>query len=155
LKKKNSIHVLSRGVILDAGHILLCKTTSLANNFYYVPGGHVNHEESVYDTVIRELKEESGALCQVKRFLGCLEFKFEPEYKDACHTHEYNFIFELESKYLKMKNPIPQLETKLTLHWIALSELCTIYLNPPPLKKLIPLWLNSNTDNAFKSMYES
>ncbi|MDP1975362.1 MAG: NUDIX domain-containing protein, partial [Alphaproteobacteria bacterium] len=63
MTKYNNIHVLSRAVIIDQDHILLCKTLDLQINFYFLPGGHVEHGESVCEAVLRELKEESGAEC--------------------------------------------------------------------------------------------
>ena len=42
----NSIHVLSRSVLIDQDYILLCKTVDLPINFYFLPGGHIEHGES-------------------------------------------------------------------------------------------------------------
>ena len=72
-----NIHVLSRAVIIDQGHLLVCQTLDLPNNFYFLPGGHVEHGESAEQTVLRELVEECGSVCTIKRFLGCLEYSFD------------------------------------------------------------------------------
>ena len=61
MKTKNNIHVLSRAVIIDQDHIFLCKTRDLVINSYFLPGGHVEHGESVEALLLRELVEESGA----------------------------------------------------------------------------------------------
>jgi ADP-ribose pyrophosphatase YjhB (NUDIX family) len=61
MTKKDKIHVLSRAVVLDQEHILLCKTLDLPKAFYFLPGGHVEHGESATETVLRELQEEAGA----------------------------------------------------------------------------------------------
>jgi ADP-ribose pyrophosphatase YjhB (NUDIX family) len=53
----NNIHVLSRAVIIDQGHILLCKTLDLPVSFYFLPGGHVKHGESVESAVLRSLRK--------------------------------------------------------------------------------------------------
>jgi 8-oxo-dGTP diphosphatase len=78
MNNKNNIHVLSRAVIIDQHHLLLCKTLDLKNNFYFLPGGHVEHGESVETSLLRELIEETGSEAKIKRFLGCLEYSFEP-----------------------------------------------------------------------------
>lgn len=39
--KNKEIHILSRGVIINAGYILLCKSRNLNQNFYFLPGGHI------------------------------------------------------------------------------------------------------------------
>ncbi len=69
---KNNIHVLSRGVIIDKDHILLCKTLDLPINFYFLPGGHVEHSESASDALLRELIEEAGAGVSHQKIFGLL-----------------------------------------------------------------------------------
>src|ERR1700734_1204151 len=105
MSNNHTIHVLSRAVIIDQQHILVCKTLDLPISFYFLPGGHVEHEESAESAVIREVFEESGSQCTIKRFLGCLEYSFEPGHSSICHNHEYNLIFEGESDSLKLRTP--------------------------------------------------
>jgi len=147
----NNIHVLSRGVIIDQDNILLCKTLDLPISFYFLPGGHVEHGESVEKSLLRELMEETGAHCKIKRFLGCLEYSFEPGHSSICHNHEYNFIFEAESDDLKINIKIPKLENHIDLVWIKLDQLSEIDFRAEPLRELIPEWLNSLLNNSFKS----
>ena len=144
---KNNIHVLSRAVIIDHNHILLCKTLDLKNNFYFLPGGHVEHGESVETSLLRELVEETGSEGKIKRFLGCLEYSFEFGANSICHNHEYNFIFEVELNNLKLKSEIPQLEKQIELVWIELTKITEIDFRAEPLKKLIPEWLNNSSNN--------
>lgn len=149
---RNNIHVLSRGVVIDRGHILLCKTLDLPINFYFLPGGHVEHGESVETSLLRELVEEAGADCRIQRFLGCLEYSFEPGHNSICHNHEYNFIFELTSNALTFEKPIPRLEDHIELLWVPLSNLSTLDFRPEPLKILVPQWLQSEPTEIFKSV---
>lgn len=149
---KNNIHVLSRGVIIDQDHILLCKTLDLPMNFYFLPGGHVEHGESVEASLLRELIEETEAQCKIKRFLGCLEYSFEPEHSSICHNHEYNFVFEAESESLKLEKRIPNLEAHIELIWLPLNQLSEIDFRAQPLKELVPQWLKLSSSNALKSV---
>ncbi len=114
MNNQNNIHVLSRGVIIDQNHILLCKTRDLTFNFYFLPGGHILHNESLKTALLRELKEETGAECIINKFLGCLEYGFKSDHK-MCHDHEYNFIFEAESEALKLNRTLPPLEAHIEL----------------------------------------
>lgn len=148
----NTIHVLSRGVIVDQDHILLCTPLDVPISFYFLPGGHVNHGESVTSALSRELIEETGAECHIKRFLGCLEYTFEPLHSNICHTHEYSFIFEVESKILNRHYSAPKCEDNIDLCWMPLKKLTEINLKPEPLKNLIPHWLTSPPSNTFESM---
>ncbi len=149
---KNNIHVLSRGVIIDQDHILLCKTLDLPISFYFLPGGHGEHGESVEKSLLRELMEETGARCKIKRFLGCLEYSFKPGHNSICHNHEYNFIFEAESESLKIENKIPRLEDHIELIWMPLDQLSKIDFRAEPLKKLVPKWLKTTPSDVFRSV---
>jgi 8-oxo-dGTP pyrophosphatase MutT (NUDIX family) len=148
---RNAIHVLSRAVIMDQGHILLCKTLDLPKSFYFLPGGHIEYGESAEAAVIREVLEESGAQCSLKRFLGCLEHSFEPGHSSICHNHEYNLIFEAESPSLKRNIPIPQQEDHIQLLWMSLSAINEIDFRPHPLKILVPQWLDTIESEKFRS----
>ncbi|HXH55391.1 MAG TPA: NUDIX domain-containing protein [Gammaproteobacteria bacterium] len=152
MNKKNNIHVLSRAVIIDQNKILLCKTLDLSISFYFLPGGHVEHGESVETSLLRELIEESGAKCNIKRFLGCLEYSFEPGHSSICHNHEYNFIFEVESETLKSNHKILSHEAHIELLWMPLDKLSEIDFRAEPLRKLVPQWLESPSNNAFESL---
>lgn len=148
----NNICILSRGVIIDQDNILLCKTLDLAVSFYFLPGGHVEHGESASRALVRELEEEAGTKCRIKRFLGCLEYSFEPSYSSFCHNHEYNFIFEIEPNDFKIDKQIPQLESHIELVWIPLNQLSMIDFRAEPLKKLVPYWLEFSHSDIFKSV---
>lgn len=148
---KNNIHALSRAVIIDQNHILLCQTLDLPNNFYFLPGGHIEHGESAENAVLRELFEECGVNARIKRFLGCLEHSFEPGHNSICHNHEYNFIFEAESESLKKDIDIPQLEEHIKFIWMPLDDLSEYDIRPEPFEKLIIEWLGQDASNIFKS----
>lgn len=111
----------------------------------------MEYGESAYDAVLRELAEEAGATCQVKRFLGCLEYSFEPNHNSICHSHEYNFIFELSAEELKIEKKLPHREAHIELIWLPLGQLDEIDFRPDPLKKLVPHWLKAPVSSMFSS----
>lgn len=144
----------SRAVIVNRNHILLCKTVGLKQNFYFLPGGHIEHGESAKDAMIRELMEELGLEFKIQRFLGCLEYSFDPKIIQhaKCHTHEYSLIFEISNDLLiSYDQPLKQMEDHIEMNWIPLVNLNLIDLRPEPLKMLIPKWLNLNLNDAFES----
>jgi 8-oxo-dGTP pyrophosphatase MutT (NUDIX family) len=149
---QDKIHVITRAVVLDGSYILLCKTTDLKNNFYYLPGGHIEHGETAEVAILREMLEETGARSSVKRFLGCLEYKFDPGYNSICHNHEYNIVFEIVSGELSVNTPLKKLEDKLDLHWLHISKLKDIDFRASPLKELVPKWLALEENGTFKSV---
>jgi 8-oxo-dGTP diphosphatase len=150
----NTIHVQARAVIIIDQHILLCKTVGLDHNFYFLPGGHVEHHESAKKAMERELLEEIGFQFEITRFLGCLEYSFDPKEKmhAKCHTHEYNLIFEAHSDLLTDPHvPLMQLEQHIETAWVAMDQLADIDVRPEPLVELIPKWLGSDLNDAYQS----
>jgi len=150
----NNIHVLSRGILIKDNHILLCKTKILENNFYFLPGGHIEHGESAKDTLLREFLEETGFNVSIKRFLGCLENRFPAGYTTLCHNHEYNMFFEINSEnFPEVKEPLVQVEEGQDIVWMNLDDLNKIDLRPNyPLHNLIAEWLNLDLNDSFRSM---
>ncbi|CAO4842429.1 MAG: hypothetical protein CNLJKLNK_00572 [Holosporales bacterium] len=146
---REKIHVLSRAVVIDQDHILLCQTQDLENNFYFLPGGHVEHEESVQTTLIRELEEEAGYQCKIDTLLGCLEHTFKPGHNSICHNHEYNFIFKVSGEGLTFGCPLPQKEPHIKLFWISLQDLPHVDMRPAPMRECLKDWLSGGT--FFKS----
>lgn len=137
--------------MIDQDHLLVCKTLDLPVPFYFLPGGHIEHGESAEAAVMRELMEEGGAACRIKRFLGCLEHSFEPGRNSICHNHEYNFYFEAESDVLKYDLPLKQCEDHIQLMWVSVSDLNAIDFRPAPLMNILPEWLEQEPTTLFKS----
>lgn len=147
----DKIHALSRAVIIDQEHILICKTLDLDPPFYFLPGGHIEHKESAENAVLRELMEEANAHGRIKRFLGVLEHSFTPGHNSICHDHEYNFYFEVESDALKFPSNPKQTEKHISLHWIPLKDLDKIDLRPTPICALLSQWLKDPITAKFHS----
>jgi 8-oxo-dGTP pyrophosphatase MutT (NUDIX family) len=151
---KQNIHVLSRAVVIDQDQILLCKTVGLSPDFFFLPGGHIEQGESAENAVLRELLEESGFTFSIRRFLGLLEYSFEPGKNSICHSHECNLIFEAHTPDVQANHPMPQVEERIELFWIPLTQLSNIDLRPEPLKTLIAEWLAQDMNNAFQSQMD-
>ena len=117
-----------------------------------MPGGHIENNEKAEDALLRELKEETNLNFTISRFLGCLEYIFNPDNTKICHNHEYNFIFEAESESLKSNHKIPQLEAHIELIWVPLLQLSEIDFRAEPLRELVPHWLKSSTSDVFRSV---
>lgn len=151
MNDQDKIHILSRAVIIDKNNILLCKTVDLDKNFYFLPGGHIEHGESVENSLLRELQEETGFECHIKKYLGCLEYSFEPDHSNICHNHEYSFIFEVDSVHLKSDRKVLCPEKQIELLWLPISDLSEIDFRAQPLKKLLDQWLSGDSGHIFMS----
>jgi 8-oxo-dGTP diphosphatase len=146
----SDIHVLSRAIIIVDGHILLAfdpRPTpnhyyELNKQFYYLPGGHMEHQESAQQALVREIKEETGFAATVTRFLWALEHAWHfPGDEVCCHTHEINLIFEVQCAGISPDHPIPCQEEHVAFKWVRLEELLEIDLRPLPLKEKLIQWL--------------
>lgn len=153
LIQSDDIHVLARAIIVDEAHILLAQDSRQEGDYFYLPGGHIEHGELAIQSLERELIEEVGDGFSVGRFLGCVENEFSDGCPiiQGCHTHEYNLIFEAHSTHLKAGTIPPPREEFTLLSWVPIKDLSTIQLLPPILKELIPFWLESDFDGAFQT----
>ena len=155
-----NIHVLSRGVIIDQNHILLAYDPRLHPNhyyelnsqFYYLPGGHIEFQESAKTALIRELKEETGFGANIERFLGVLEHAWNfPGDDICCHTHEINLIFKVNIAGLKYGDAVSQQEEHVAFSWVPIENLEKTDFRPLPLKNSIIEWLKHDDNNVFHS----
>ncbi|MEU9671298.1 NUDIX domain-containing protein [Streptomyces bobili] len=65
--KRGSVRLAAYAVCIEDGRVLLAHH---ASNSWTLPGGRVEHAEDPFDTVIREVAEETGCSAEVERLLG-------------------------------------------------------------------------------------
>jgi len=149
-------HLLSRAVIIHDDHLLLAYDPrkepkhyyELNVAFYYLPGGHIEFNESAEAAVLREIYEETGFDSHIERFLGILEHSWNfPGDEVCCHTHEINLIFKVNLKEVNDLITIFQKEDHVAFHWISLKEICDIDFRPESLKNILPQWLAEQKPN--------
>lgn len=82
------IEAIARGVIIEAGHVLLCQHAR--KGYCFLPGGHIEFGESASDALARELVEEAGVRIDVGGLVAIEDHAFRQRGK---RRHEFNFIF--------------------------------------------------------------
>jgi len=137
-KHANRIEVIVRGVCVLDGCLLYCRSKGDANT--YLPGGHVDFEESAPEALCREIEEEMGKTAEVGRFLGAVEHTFMQ--KGRCHC-EVNLVFELSIGGLTSARDPKSCEKKISFGWVPLAGLAASPLEPAPLRDVIPRWLTA------------
>ena len=139
-------HHLVRGVITNNSKVLVAHALGYSNTF--LPGGHIEFNESAKDALIREINEELGISCEVGKFLGLVEHKWMKNGEIHC---EINQLFAVSSDELEVnKNPISK-EDHIEFLWIDVTELENINLQPYPLRDLIKNYLNGEKQAQWAS----
>ncbi len=79
------IGIRAVGILIKSNKILLIHRTREGKEFWVLPGGGVEKNEKVEDTVVREIKEEAGIKSEIVKLL---------------YTHEYSDIGNQQFFYL-------------------------------------------------------
>jgi 8-oxo-dGTP diphosphatase len=134
------IEVLARGVYVKKGKLLVCHSAGAENT--YLPGGHVEFEESASVSLAREIKEELGMKATVGRFLGAVEHTFIQRGERHC---EINLVFEMKIKGLDPSALPASKEGHIDFRWVALGGVANASLEPRVLARKLRKWLDPSS----------
>ncbi len=126
--QNQNFEVIARALVIKENKILLCK--GKADDYYYLPGGHVEFGELIEDALKREIMEELGVEVKNIKPLFMLENIFEQK---EVKRHEFSHVFEVELK----THDFNITEDHIEFSWHNLSELENIDLLPEVLKERI------------------
>ena len=136
---------------MSEDYILLAKTkTKSGKEFYFLPGGHIEHLESIKETSIRELKEEIGVNRENVNNVELIGV-FENSWSDGGDPyHEINFISKCDIYGISHKEKVISQESHLSFEWHDLKSINDVELLPMAFKSLIPKFLkNKNKQGDF------
>lgn len=150
--EKTAIHILGRAVLVKEGQLLV--NVNHQSHFYFLPGGHVDPQESVTNALVRELQEELGIEATIKQFLSVFEYSFIPTNPTKCHSHEYNFLFEVDVPALQADVVPVSPEDHTQFAWVALCNLEKIDFRPALLKDILFAWYQKGKMEPFYSKME-
>jgi len=136
---KKRVEVIVRGVCIREGQVLLCHTKGADNT--YLPGGHIDFDESARRALEREIREELGRSSQAGRFLGAVEHTFVQKGKPHC---EINVVFALEVDGVTPDRPPASAEDYIEFLWAPVESLKARALEPAPLCDALPRWLTES-----------
>ena len=116
----------------------------LNKRFFYLPGGHIEFQESAEKAAVREIMEETGYKAKIVRFLGTIEnaWSFSGD-EICCHTHEIQLVFQADIPGITPNMKFPQKEAHVAFEWVAVDKLCDVDIRPSIMKNRIAQWLNS------------
>lgn len=143
MKRKKAIEILVRGVCIQEGCLLVCRSKGAANT--YLPGGHLEWGEKAAAGLRREIREELGVRAVVGDFLGAVEHTFIQKGERHC---EINLVFRMEIPALSPGREPAACEHWIDFRWIPMKALGRYHLEPHPLRVLLPAWATSGSTVA-------
>ena len=136
---KAGVNLIVRGVIEHEGHLLLTTPSahnkSFAQGLYFLPGGHVDHNEGARQALAREINEEMGLEVKESAFCGVLECSWD---RKGQVYHEIDLVYRLSLEGLSLAHPPKPLDHGFhEFVWMPVERLGEITLLPETLKPLI------------------
>ena len=117
------------------------------NDFYCLPGGHVELGEDTDSAIIREMEEELGYQVQIVKLVSIMQNFFKTDDNKVFHELGYYYIVEPKNindvnlnDYIIKEND-KDMVRELEFKWFTLDELKEAYFLPEVLKNQLD---NSN-----------
>ena len=120
------------------------------NDFYCLPGGHVELGEDTDSAVLREMREELGYEVKIEKLVSIIQNFFNT--KDGKMFHELGYYYIVEPKNIEDVNQSDYIVTendkgkmvKLEFKWFTLEEIKSARFLPEVLKNQLS---NANLTN--------
>lgn len=130
--KKETTHkeITARAVIIHNGEVILLYRHKGKEEYYALPGGHLENNETKEECLIREIKEELSINIKIINFLGIVEKKKHLDYIYNCEYLSGKLLLGGEEK--EQNNPSNYYE----IHKIRLQDIDKIPLYPANLKMI-------------------
>lgn len=143
---KNNVRVRACGILIENDRILLVGHRGLVSEstFWSPPGGGIDGGESAYETVAREMQEETGIVVAVRELFTYSEFIHPP-----LHALELFFWTEQRAGQIKLgRDPeLPDTHQLLTdVSWKTWSEISQLpKAQKHPILEKIEIYLKQKT----------
>lgn len=105
------------------------------------PGGHAENGESIYDSAVREIKEETGFTIQNLKTCGFM-YWFNNKTKDRYFTYFYSTT--------DYSGKLTEATDEGRVFWVSLDDLAAMKL-APNFKEYLPIFLEDKYSEAYCS----
>jgi ADP-ribose pyrophosphatase YjhB (NUDIX family) len=147
-KKRPKPLVTTRAIILHRGHVLLIRAEDPGRVWYFLPGGLLEHGETLEQACAREVREETGLQVHVRRPLYLREFIAERHQRRSVNMpsnhHVLGLLFLCELRPEDAARPFEQLgefqpdpgaKGVKGLEWVPLDRVAQIEIMPPHVRE--------------------
>lgn len=121
--------IIARGLLVEAGRVLVCR--NLAKGYAYLPGGHVEWNETAAEALAREFREECGVTVAVGEACLVTELVTGP---NNGGLHEYTMVFHVERAG---DGPVESVEPGIGFEWIDLAAVVDDDVRPTSVRAWI------------------
>jgi ADP-ribose pyrophosphatase YjhB (NUDIX family) len=122
----NSIVVAVTAFVLDeSGRLLMIRRTD--NDLYAIPGGAQEIGEAIVQTVVREVREETGILVEVTGLIGVYS---DPEHVIAFADGEVRQEFSLCFRARPVQGELRTSSESKEVLWVERAELDDLNIHP-------------------------
>lgn len=129
---QQNIELIVRALIVRDRHILVCQTEG--RDYYFLPGGHVNFNETLRAALKREIYEELGAIVTKAQFIGGIENLFD---QDGVPKHEVSFVYIADID----TSDVVSRENHINFIWFSVDRFINEKIVPPALKDVVMQWM--------------
>lgn len=140
------VTIRAAGIFREGDYVLLHHNK--VDAFWTLVGGSAEFLETTEAAIVREVREEMGVGCSVKRLVWVIENFFHYA-EDGRDWHGIEFYYELTSPELSpriTRDPIPA-ESQLVAHWFHVSELADIVVYPAFLQERLAMVLPAQVEH--------
>lgn len=110
----------SQAVVCRNGRLLLVEHRMNGRDFFNLPGGGIEEDETPAEAALRELSEEAGVKGRIVRPLAI-------EYKPDLESRIFTFLVEIPEDAAPQKGTDPELseeeQTIIGVSWLSLREI--------------------------------
>lgn len=138
--KKKRPRNSAKAVIIHRGKLLVIRKESEGKSWFLLPGGGQHEGETLHEALVREVFEETGALCVPGDLLFLREYRSDRhEFADfAPRLHQVEFYFRARLKPGQEVGLGPEHDDNQTgVEWIPLSQVTRKPIYPLSLRRLM------------------
>lgn len=147
-------HIGIYGICIKEERLLVIhKNRGPYSGRYDLPGGSIEPNETILDTIIREFQEETGIIVEVSKNVGTKDFVIPWIRSEFDHTHCHHIAVTYEVQYISgTVNNSPNIDDSQGAEWKSLFELTKD--NSSPLVLMAKEWIETKHINIETEEYK-